>query len=230
MPLIHGPWPFAPILPPPTMPRLSAGIIDSPGMGLGSVAIGGTTIGGAPSAVALGAEPPRKRTNGQRGPDRRKRSVKQCKRCKEEQRTEAEQLACAGRLPSEQGGKSRFFWHARRRRWRRRRFGWWRCFMAQLKTLHLNAATQAKPPIATAPFALHAQPLQVGTDPELKGGWIEPPAARRIFPACWDEREAAFGGVCRWPLVVFGSTRPKKNRGKNPAARLGWLFCRWRRT
>ena len=81
--------------------------------------------------------------------------------------------------------------------------------MAQLKTLHLNAATQAKPPIATAPFALHAQPLQVGTDPELKGGWIEPPAARRIFPACWDEREAAFGGVYRWPLVVFGSTGPK---------------------
>ena len=107
MPLIHGPWPFAPILPPPTMPRLSAGIIDPPGMGLGSVAIGGTTIGGAPSAVALGAEPPRKRTNGQRGPDRRKRSVKRCKRCKEEQRTEAEQLACASRLPEK--GKIPFF-------------------------------------------------------------------------------------------------------------------------
>ena len=93
MPLIHGPWPFAQILPPPTMPRLSAGIIDPPGMGLGSVAIGGTTSGGAPPAVALGAEPPRKRTIGQRGPDRRKRSVKRCQRCMEEQRTEeAEQL------------------------------------------------------------------------------------------------------------------------------------------
>ena len=108
--LIHGPWPSASILPPSTMPRLSAGITDPPGMGLGSVAIGGTTIGGAPSAVALlGAEPPRKRTNGQRGPDRRKRSVKRSERCKEEQRTEAEQLACAGRLPNKGGNPVSIF-------------------------------------------------------------------------------------------------------------------------
>ena len=38
------------------------------------------------------------------------------------------------------------------------------------------------------------------------------------FSACWDEREAAFGGVCRWPLVVFGSTRPKKNQKKSGGA------------
>ena len=38
------------------------------------------------------------------------------------------------------------------------------------------------------------------------------------FSACWDEREAAFGGVCRWPLVVFGSTRPKTNQKKIPGA------------
>ena len=33
--------------------------------------------------------------------------------------------------------------------------------------------------------------------PRAKGGWIEPPAAKRRadFSACWDEREAAFGGL-----------------------------------
>ena len=40
------------------------------------------------------------------------------------------------------------------------------------------------------------------TDPELKGRWLIPRRQKGDFGACWDEREAAFGGVCRWPLVV----------------------------
>ena len=34
------------------------------------------------------------------------------------------------------------------------------------------------------------------------------------FSACWNERAMAIGGVCRWLLVVFGSTRPKQNPKK----------------
>ena len=49
----------------------------------------------------------------------------------------------------------------------------------------------------------------VPTDPELKGRWTEPPAAiRQAFSACWNERAVAIGGVCRWLLAMFGSTRP----------------------
>ena len=55
---------------------------------------------------------------------------------------------------------------------------------------------------------------------------LSPQRRNGDFSACWDEREAAFGGVCRWPLVAFGSTRPKKI--KKILARLGWFFCRWR--
>jgi len=51
----------------------------------------------------------------------------------------------------------------------------------------------------------------LSTDPELKGRWLIPRRQKGDFWACWDERdEAAFGGVCRWPLVVFGSTGLKK--------------------
>ena len=53
--------------------------------------------------------------------------------------------------------------------------------------------------------------FMVLTDPELKGRWAEPPAATRRFLACWNEREMAIGGVWRWLLVVFGSTRPEKH-------------------
>ena len=63
------------------------------------------------------------------------------------------------------------------------------------------------------------------TDPELKGRWLIPRRQKGDFWACWDEREAAFGGVCRWPLVVFGSTGPKKIQFFF-LARLGWFFCR----
>ena len=66
----------------------------------------------------------------------------------------------------------------------------------------------------------------LSTDPELKGRWLIPRRQKGDFWACWDERdEAAFGGVCRWPLVVFGSTGLKKIHFP-PLARLGWFFCR----
>jgi hypothetical protein len=63
------------------------------------------------------------------------------------------------------------------------------------------------------------------TDPELKGRWLIPRRQKGDFLACWDEREAAFGGVCRWPLGVFGSTGPKKIIFFLLSC-LGWFFCR----
>ena len=84
----------------------------------------------------------------------------------------------------------------------------------QLSTLILqvyhttrHTHTRRDPPVSITPHTHH----QKTTDPELKGRWLIPRRQKGDFWACWDERdEAAFGGVCRWPLVVFGSTGPKK--------------------
>ena len=110
MPLTQGPWPFAPILLPSTIPRLSSSIINPPSTG---VAIGGVAIGGAPSAVALGAEPPpEKRRHGERGPDGRPRAARRCKECKKQGRTDQQQPTwCSGRLANK--GETPFFFCAR---------------------------------------------------------------------------------------------------------------------
>ena len=57
---------------------------------------------------------------------------------------------------------------------------------------------------------------QTETDPELSKGAVDCPPCEKDgdFPACWNERAMAIGGICRWLLVVFGSTRPKKNPKK----------------
>ena len=114
VPLTQVPWPFAPILLPSTIPRLSSSIINPPSTG---VAIGGVAIGGAPSAVALGAEPPpEKRRHGERGPDGRPRAARRCKECKKQGRTDQQQPTwCSGRLANK-GETPFFFLRARRRR------------------------------------------------------------------------------------------------------------------
>ena len=88
-------------------------IINPPSTG---VAIGGVAIGGAPSAVALGAEPPpKKRRHGERGSDGRPRAARRFKECKKQGRTDQQQLTwCSGRQANK--GETPFFLRARRRR------------------------------------------------------------------------------------------------------------------
>jgi hypothetical protein len=91
------------------MPRLSSSIINPPSTG---VVIGGVTIGGAPSNVTPGAEPPqKKRRHGERGPDGQPRAARRCTECKKQGRTDQQQLACSGRLANK--GKTPFFFCAR---------------------------------------------------------------------------------------------------------------------
>ena len=50
-----------------------------------------------------------------------------------------------------------------------------------------------------------------------------PPAGKRRFSACWNERAMAIGGLCRWLLVVFGSTRPKRPKSAGSSHEWSWL-------
>ena len=83
----------------------------------------------------------------------------------------------------------------------------------------------------TAPLGLRPPPDQ----PRAKGrgGGLGTQRQKGDFSVCWpwNERKMAIGGVCRWLLVGFRSTRhstkknPKKSSGES-----GLVFCRWRHT